>query len=226
LNSEDHPVSIPAAIYVRISRDSAGQGLGVMRQRVDCEALAMRLGWVVVEVYEDNDVSATMRKPRPAYERMMRAVGAGHVKAVVVWDVDRLTRTPRELEDVIDHADRVGLQLASVGGDIDLATEQGRMMARMKGTVARYEIEQARRRLKAKHHELAVSGKHNGPRPFGWDFNDDRSLSINPAEAAVIRECAERLLAGEGIWKLARDLNDVTSPPAPANHGQRRFSGG
>jgi DNA invertase Pin-like site-specific DNA recombinase len=139
---------------------------------------------------------------------MMRAVGAGHVKAVVVWDVDRLTRTPRELEDVIDHADLVGLKLASVGGDIDLATEQGRMMARMKGTVARYEIEQARRRLKAKHHELAVSGKHNGPRPFGWDFSDDRSLAINPDEAAVIRECAERLLAGQGIWKLARDLND------------------
>lgn len=74
-----------------------------------------------------------------------------------MWDVDRFTRTPRELEDVIDHADRLGSKLASAGGDIDLATEQGRLMARMKGTVARYEVEQQRRRLKAKHRELAAN---------------------------------------------------------------------
>lgn len=178
------------------------------RQRADCEALAARLGWNVVEVFEDNDVSASKSKPRPAYVRMMEAVQRGAVTGVVVWDVDRLTRTPRELEDVIDFADRVGLRLASVGGDIDLGTEQGRMMARMKGTVARYEIEQSRRRLRAKHVELAASGRHNGPRPFGWDFREDRSLAINPAEAAVIRECVDRVLAGEGIWKICRDLND------------------
>lgn len=201
-----------AAIYVRISRDTEGSGLGVNRQRRDCQDLAARLGWVVADVYEDNDVSASRTKPRPSYERMMEDVARGAIQAVIVWDVDRLTRTPRELEDVIDHADRVGLKLASVGGDIDLATEQGRMMARMKGTVARYEIEQSRRRLKAKHAELAASGAHIGPRPFGWDFRADRSLTINPAEAAVLRECVERVLAGEGIWKITKDLNERGIP--------------
>jgi DNA invertase Pin-like site-specific DNA recombinase len=201
-----------AAIYVRISKDEEkddGQkgGLGVKRQRRDCEALAKRLGWRVVGVYEDNDVSATKRTPRPAYVRMMDDVERGRVEAVVVWDVDRLTRTPRELEDIIDHADRVGLRLASVGGEIDLATEQGRMAARMKGTVARYEVEQASRRLRAKHKELAESGAHNGRRPFGWDFREDRTLALNPAEAAVVRECVLRVLAGDGLWRICRDLN-------------------
>ncbi len=159
-------MSVPAGIYLRISRDSEGLGLGVKRQLADCEKLVQRLGWEVAQVYEDNDVSATRIKPRPAYTRMMRDVECGLIKAVAVWDVDRLTRTPRELEDVIDHADRLGLKLASVGGDIDLATEQGRMMARMKGTVARYEVEQQRRRLKAKHNELAASGAHIGQAPI------------------------------------------------------------
>ena len=201
-------MAIRAAVYVRISRDSAGEGLGVKRQRADCDALARKLGWTIAEVFEDNDVSASTRKPRPGYERMMAAVEIGQVDAVVVWDVDRLTRTPRELEDVIDRADRVGLRLASVGGDIDLATEQGRMMARMKGTVARYEIEQSRRRLKAKHKELAALGKHNGPRPFGWDFSPDRTLVVNEAEATVLRELVERVLTGEGMWRLCLDLNE------------------
>ncbi|WP_374969017.1 recombinase family protein [Terrabacter sp. BE26] len=200
-------MTLPAGIYVRISRDSEGLGLGVERQLADCKRLVTQLGWAVAGIYEDNDVSATRGKPRPAYERMMRDVANGVLKAVVVWDVDRLTRTPRELEDVIDHADRLGLKLASVGGDIDLATEQGRMMARMKGTVARYEVEQQRRRLKAKHRELAANGAHIGKRPFGWNFRPDRTLTLNPEEAAVVRECVDRVLCGQGLWKICNDLN-------------------
>ncbi|MCC3151438.1 recombinase family protein, partial [Bifidobacterium bifidum] len=99
------------------------------------------------------------------------------------------------------------MKLASVGGDIDLATEQGRMMARMKGTVARYEIEQQRRRQKAKHRQLAAAGTHIGKRPFGWDFGPDRTLVMNLSEAAVIRECVERVLAGQSLWRICIDLN-------------------
>lgn len=197
---------------MRISLDVSQTRLGVERQRADCEALAARLGWSVVEVFEDNDTSASNGKPRPAYERMMAAVAASKINAVVVWDVDRLTRTPRELEDVIDYADRVGLQLASVGGDIDLGTEQGRMLARMKGTVARYEIEQMSRRQKRKHQERAEAGESHGPRPFGWDRvpgPDGRTIEvINEAEAAVVREVARRLLAGDSLWRIVGDLTE------------------
>lgn len=76
------PVGVAAAIYVRISRDSEGTGLGVRRQRGDCEALVARLGWTVARVYEDNDVSATKggtaasgaAKPRASFERLQRDV--------------------------------------------------------------------------------------------------------------------------------------------------------
>jgi hypothetical protein len=81
------------------------------------------------------------------------------------------------------------------------------MMARMKGTVARYEVEQQRRRLKAKHTELAANGAHIGKRPFGWDFRPDRTLAINPEEAAVVSECVDRVLAGQALWKISNDLN-------------------
>lgn len=204
--------SARAAVYVRISRDAKETGLGVARQRRDCEALADKLGWTVADVYEDNDVSASKGKPRPAYEGMMRAIEAGRIDAVIVWDVDRLTRTPRELEDVIDYADRQGLQLASVGGEIDLGTEQGRMLARMKGTVARYEVEQSSRRLKRKHRELAESGRPNGPRAFGWDRLTEPDAHgywehVNDAEATILRDVARRLLEGETLWSIVQDLN-------------------
>lgn len=208
---------VQAAIYVRISRDSELDGLGVKRQERDCRQLAEQLGWDVVTVYTDNDVSASSTKPRPEYERMMRAIEARQIHAVVVWDVDRLTRKPRELEDWVDHASALGLQLASVGGMVDLSTVQGRAMARMKGTFARMEAETTARRQRAKHKEMAEAGRYVGRRPYGYRFATDehgtvlagthKRLVVDQNEAAVIRECARRVLDGEGLWSIMLDLN-------------------
>jgi len=222
--------SSDAAIYVRISRDSEAQGLGVKRQEKDCRTLAEHLGWRVVEVFTDNDVSASKKKPRPAYERMMRAVETRRVQAVVVWDVDRLTRKPRELEDWIDHANKLGLNLASVGGEIDLATEQGRAMARMKGVFARLEAETIARRQRAKHKEMAEAGRYIGPRPFGYRFAVDQGgttirgsgqrLVTDPVEAAIIKECIRRVLDGESLWAITKDLNARGIKTAAGNSWQ------
>ncbi|WP_310715014.1 recombinase family protein [Streptomyces lydicus] len=122
-----------AAIYVRISQDRGGAGLGIARQEEDCRALCVRKGWDVIDVYPDNDVSAYSGAPRPKWQELLADINEGIVNAVVCWHVDRLTRSPRELEDVIDLADRHGLELATVSGEIDLATPTGRMIARMFG---------------------------------------------------------------------------------------------
>jgi len=99
---------IRAAIYVRISSDRTGAGLGVARQEEACRALCARLGWIVVMVYCDNDVSAYSGKPRKAWNQMQADIAAGQIDAIACWHVDRLTRMPRELEDVIDLHDRRG----------------------------------------------------------------------------------------------------------------------
>src|SRR4249920_1550944 len=77
-----------AAVYVRVSRDKTGAGLGVDRQEADCRAKAAELGWTVVAVYADNDLSAYSGKPRPGYRRLLADVRAGAVDAVVVWHTD------------------------------------------------------------------------------------------------------------------------------------------
>src|SRR5215218_7324681 len=92
---------LPAVIYARISRDRAGAGLGVDRQEADCRQLAERLGWKVVGVYVDNDISAYSGKRRPQYEEMLREIGAGRVKGVLAWHTDRLHRRATELEEFV-----------------------------------------------------------------------------------------------------------------------------
>ena len=86
-----------AAVYVRISRDKEGAGLGVERQEADCRALAEQLGWTIVAVHTDNDLSAYSGKPRPGYAALLADLRAGTADAVVVWHTDRLHRRPVEL---------------------------------------------------------------------------------------------------------------------------------
>lgn len=202
-----------AGIYVRISQDREGAGLGVARQEEDCRALCERRGWSVADVYADNDVSAYSGKPRPAWGRLLEDVQAGTIDAIAVWHVDRLTRSPVELEHVIDLADRHGLDLGTVTGDVDLGTPTGRMVARILGATARQEAEHKAERQKRQRRQAAEAGKPNGggTRPYGYasDF-----VTVDDEEAEIIRECARRALAGESLSSIARDLaeRDVKTP--------------
>ncbi|WP_106814259.1 recombinase family protein [Microbacterium timonense] len=202
-----------AAIYTRISKDTEGTELGVQRQELDCRREADRRGWNVVQVYTDNDVSATRSKVRPEYQRMLRDIESGHVQAVVVWAVDRLTRTPRELEDIIDLADKRGLMFANVGGTIDLGTPEGRAMARQMGTFARLEVENQAKRLRRKFQEKAEKGEPHGYSPYGYRRVDGRDVP-HEDEAVIVRECARRILARESLRSVCADLNG-RSVPAP-----------
>lgn len=203
-------------IYARISSDD-GTALGVGRQIEDCTAEASKRGWPVARTFIDNDVSATKSKRRPEYEHLMQAIEDGDIDAVIVWDVDRLTRTPAELERFIDLADRHHLALASIGGEVDLSTPQGRLTARIKGSVARHEVEQMSRRLKRKFQDNAKEGKSHGVVPFGYRrvrVHDDNGRDIgsqdviDPAEAEAVRELYRRVIAGESLRFLAKYLNE------------------
>lgn len=131
-----------AAIYLRVSLDLTGEGLAVERQREDCERIVRERDWSIVETYVDNSISATDKsKARPAYDRTVADYKANRFDALVCWDLDRLTRQPRQLEDWIDAAEERGLRLVTANGEADLSTDGGRMYARIKAAVARAEVE-------------------------------------------------------------------------------------
>lgn len=204
---------VRAAIYCRISRDSERDGAGVARQEADCRALVERRGWDTFDVYVDNDVSASNGDPRPEYERLIDDVKNGQADAVVAWRSDRLHRSPRELEDFIDLIEANGVLVDTVmTGEVDLTTSSGRMHARIRGAVDREEAEKIAERTARAHEELADKGKDSGgPRPYG--FETDR-VTIREDEAAVVRDAARRVLAGDGLTTIVRDMNERGIPTA------------
>jgi site-specific DNA recombinase len=105
-----------------------------------------------------------------------------------------------------NHVDTVTVQ----AGELDLGTASGRMVARMLGAAARHESEQKSERVRRSRQQAAEAGKANGQ--LGYGYNADRT--INSEQAAIIREAAARLLAGETLYSVTSDLNrrQIPSP--------------
>lgn len=197
---------VRAVVYLRQSFDRTGDELAVDRQRVACRKIAQDRGWQVVGEYVDNSVSASKRRvTRPEYDRMERDYRAGHFDALVCWDLDRLTRQPRQLEDWIDAAEGRGLALVTANGDADLSTDNGRMFARIKATVARSEVERKSSRQRAANDQRAEAGRpHAGRRAFGYAPGGVR---VRKKEAQEFRRAVDAVIEGAGVRTLATDLN-------------------
>ncbi|MDQ0992203.1 recombinase family protein [Streptomyces sp. V3I7] len=237
---------VRAVIYCRISQDRTGAGLGVDRQRIDCEALAERNGWDVVEVYVDNDVSAFSGKKRKDYLRMLADLDQGKATVVIVWHTDRLTRSIVELEEYIELSDRRGIATYTVqAGTIDLATPSGRMTARILGAVARQESEHKGHRVARARQQKALAGEWTGGiRPFGWGVETgemrkkvDRKtgeevevpeldmMKAVPEEAEALRYWVDEILSGGSIRSLVQwcaDKGFTTTRGNPITHTDMR----
>ena len=191
-----------AAAYARISSDQTGHGLGVERQLEDCRRLAADRGWIIAQEYVDNDISAFRGKTRPAYQRMLTDIGAGVRDAVIVYNTDRLTRRPIELEEFTIVCEKAGVRnFATVTADIDLGNDDGMFMARVLAAVAAKESGRKSERLRRKARQTAEAGRPNGGnfRPFGYE--SDR-VTVRESEAAIIRDLVGRFLAGESLHSL------------------------
>jgi len=212
-------MSVNAVIYVRQSLDMTGEGAAIDRQLELCQAIATEHGWPVAKVYSDNNRSASKRNGvRPAYDQMEKDFEAGGFDVLICYDLDRLTRQPRQLEDWIDAATRRHLRIITANGEADLATDNGRMFARIKATVARAEMERKGARQKAANAQRRSQGVPSSGRvPFGysWISAADRrargslaAYDIVEDEAAVVREMYDLLIAGSSLGAIARQMND------------------
>lgn len=208
----------PAAIYVRISQDRGGARLGVERQEKECRALAKRLGWNVVEIYCDNDLSAFSGRRRPDYERMLADIEARKITAVIAWHPDRLHRRAAELERYISACETHGIENQTVtAGMWDLSTPSGRMVARQLGAVAAYESEHKSERVKAARVQNAKQGKyHGGVRCYGYAKD---GTTVIADEAAEIASACKAIAGGASLREIVRDMNARKVPTATGKVG-------
>lgn len=198
---------LPFASYARKSKIVAGDGAGaritIDRQHAENRETLERLfpgeDLVIVE-YDDNLSAWDPDVVRPGWERMLRDLGDGKLRGTIGWHADRYTRQPMQLEIMLSIWERVGSHL--------LTTRSGLItdptMIRIEGALAASESNQKSARISSKHREIAAAGGfHGGRRRWGYE---PRMAAIRESEAVVIRELVDRILAGESLASLAREL--------------------
>jgi DNA invertase Pin-like site-specific DNA recombinase len=207
------------ALYCRISRDDAGDMLGVQRQERECRALAKAKGWSVGAVLTDDDISAFNGAARAGYAELLDGLRADRFDAVIAYKLDRLTREGlRGLTPLLEALD--GKPLACVHDHIDTSTAMGEGMAGMLASMGRAESENIGTRMRSKKDELAVSGKRaGGSRPFGYDAPPGEPMTIRADEAEALRAAASAVLAGESLTEIARTWNAQEIKPPQSKKG-------
>ena len=144
---------------------------------------------------------------------MVEAYKEGEFTAIVCWDLDRLTRQPRQLEDWIEAAQERGLLLVTANGEADLSVDSGRMFARIKAAVARQEIERKAERQRRSALQRAEDGRPPlGVRLTGYTTKGE----VIEHEAVKVRQVFDRFLAGDTLRGLAAWLAESG---APTRHG-------
>jgi site-specific DNA recombinase len=208
-------------LYVRISDDPEGTEKGVDRQEADCRAYADAHRMTVVEVFRENDTSAFKQRTivlpsgekvrrviRPRFRAMLQLLARREADVMVAYDLDRAVRDPRDLEDLIDAKVLYGFRVASTTGSLRLDSDSDIAMARVLVAMANKSSADTARRVARASRQQALDGKwHGGRAPYGYRMADS-TLYVIPERAALAREAADRVLAGESLYAISRVFNE------------------
>lgn len=209
------------AFYARISLDPSGEQVGVKHQVTEGKGYLAKVGWPEPEIYVDNDISAASGKTRPDFERLLADIASGAVDGLSARHLDRLLRRVADLERIIEALEAAPGPVAvtfTEESNIDLGSANGRMLARILTSVAAQESEMKGERVRASRRREAAAGKAHGALGYGYDKHQNIVL----AEAAVIKEAAERVLAGDALNSIARDLNERGVPTSAGDRWDAR----
>lgn len=191
--------------YVRVSTEeqaTAGVSLDAQRARIAAYCAAMDIS--ISNVIEDAGCSAKSLE-RPGAMRILEGVRAGEIGAVVVLKLDRLTRSVRDLGELLDVFAKQDAALVSVSEHLDTSTAAGRMVVNMLGVVAQWEREAiAERTASALAHKRSQRRVY-GPTPFGYRRNGDQ-LVADDAEQKILARMRRMDHDGASYRAIAADL--------------------
>ena len=199
------------AIYTRKStEDGLDQAFNSLdAQREACAAYILSQageGWSASPDYYDDGGISGGTMARPALQRLLAEVEAGRIQVIVVYKVDRLTRSLADFAKIVEILDRSKASFVSVTQAFNTTTSMGRLTLNVLLSFAQFEREVTGERIRDK---IAASKKKGmwmgGPVPLGYDVRD-RKLVVNEAEAATVRHIFERYRAQGSLVDAAEAL--------------------
>jgi site-specific DNA recombinase len=202
------------AVYCRKSHE---EGLeqefnSLDAQRESCEAYIASQrheGWTVLPTRYDDGGFTGGNMDRPAVQQLLKDIEAGRVDCIVVYKVDRLSRSLLDFAKLIGLLDQHGVSFVSITQRFDTSTSMGRLTLNVLLSFAQFEREVIGERIRDKISAAKRRGQWIGGHPFlGYDIDHvAKKLVVNEGEAKLVRLIFQRLLKVGSCKKVAREIN-------------------
>jgi site-specific DNA recombinase len=199
-------------LYLRVStEEQAQEGFSIRGQEQKLKDYANIKDWSIYKIYVDEGISGKNITERPAMNQLITDIKAGHVQNVLVFKIDRLTRSTSDLLYLVELFNEYDCAFNSLMESIDTQTASGRMFLKIIGIFAEFEreniVERVKLGLERKVKEgYAISSNHIS---YGYDKAKGQKIqTINETEAEIIREIFDMYVnQGMSLSGIAKVLN-------------------
>jgi site-specific DNA recombinase len=222
---------VRCAIYTRKSTE---HGLeqefnSLDAQRDACEAYIKSqasLGWRALPQHYDDPAYSGGNLDRPALQRLLKDIDAGRVDAIVVYKIDRLTRSLSDFAKLVEAFDARSISFVAVTQQFNTTTSMGRLTLNVLLSFAQFERELSSERVRDKVAASRRKGKWTGGTvPLGYDAKD-KKLVVNKQEAETVRYIFRRYLEVRSFAKLVEDLDRKGIVTKRRSTAVRKYQGG
>ncbi len=201
------------AVYCRVSSDErldqSFNSIDAQREAGIAYVASQKAeGWELVpDFYEDPGFSGGNME-RPGLKRLLKDIQAGKIDIVVVYKIDRLSRSLADFAKMVEVFDNHMVSFSSVTQQINSATSMGRLMLNVLLSFAQFEREVTGERIRDK---IAASKRKGmwmgGSVPLGYRV-ENRALQIEPQEAELVQHIFEQFIAEKSTTKIVKELNE------------------
>ena len=198
---------IRCGIYCRVStEDQAREGFSLSEQRERLEAYCKFNDYEIIEYYTDAGISAKTGNHRPEYERMLEDGKNGKINMFIALKLDRVTRSIKDWESLIEFSEKYDINLAFVNDKIDTTTANGKMVSRIMMSVSQNEIERTSERTVIGLVGAVKEGHIPGTTPFGYK-RENKKLVPDPLTSHIIERMYQLYFEGNSYQTIANIFN-------------------
>ena len=201
-----------AGVYIRVSTEAqAREGFSLGEQEEKLLQLCNFKDLEVYKVYKDAGISAKDMEHRPQFQAMLQDMKEGKINYIVAYKLDRITRSVRDLEELISVLEQYNCFLLCDRDDVNTSTANGRFFVRMLTVLSQLEIEIVSERTKFGLNGAIKSGHIPGQRPFGYKSADDKTMIIDNATRPYVEKIFDMYLEGKSFQQIANYFkeNDI-----------------
>lgn len=195
-------------IYTRVStEDQAREGFSLPEQKERLELYCKLNDYEIKEYYTDAGISAKTGNHRPEYERMLEDGRQGKINMIIAYKLDRITRSTKDWETLIEYSEKYDVALAFVNDNIDTTNANGKMISRIMMSVSQNEIERTSERTKVGLVGAIKAGNIPSQTPLGYK-RENKKLVPDPLTKDIIVRMYQLYFEGNSYQRIANIFNE------------------